>query len=266
VSSDCVSDVDKIFMHDTELIRRDMAEEIYADYFKGYAEYHYYTYIRETMIGESTISDTSLESIERLKKEEIEIKPVRKVKNIYKAVEILFSHITLSISINQTVVDDFTPDLLRGIHSLIGDGLFIHAGEYRIQGAKPAQELWTYLDASEISNSLECLCTYVRQQVVLSVTDDMKLQCRVKIAATFITNFLQIHPFSNGNGRVARLAASLILIESTVVPVPIYATKDSREVFFECIRHSREVNNSMYFPKDLARLILESATQTSCAL
>jgi len=262
-----VFDVEKKFMHYTGLIRRDMAEEIYTDYFKGYAEYHYDTYIRETIIGESTVSDTSLESIERLKKEEIESKPARKVKNLYKAVEILFPDV---FNTNQTVADDFTPDLLRGIHSLIGDGLFIHAGEYRIHGAKPAQELWTYLDASEISHSLECLCSYVRKQMVLPVMDDIKLQCRVKIAATFITNFLQIHPFSNGNGRVARLAGSLILIGSSIVPVPVYAIKDSREVFLECIRRSRELNNTMYFPKDLARLILESATQTSrqvcCAL
>ena len=74
----------------------------------------------------------------------------------------------------------------------------------------------------------------------------------------FLIHFLTIHPFRNGNGRVARLLLSYLLSSVTIVPLSIYFNaKNGREVYLECLRDER--NKSPATESNLASLILESA-------
>jgi len=79
----------------------------------------------------------------------------------------------------------------------------------------------------------------------------------VKIGAMFFTIFLDIHPFSNGNGRISRLLLSLILSYSCIVPVSLYQCTKCRDFYLNCLRESR--TNSILRPSALSAYILESA-------
>jgi len=79
--------------------------------------------------------------------------------------------------------------------------------------------------------------------------------------ANFLTHFLQIHPFTNGNGRVARLLISWLMVDLSVVPVPLLTTISTRHTYLDCIRDSRR--SSPFVPGNLARIIFVSVIQNN---
>ncbi len=83
---------------------------------------------------------------------------------------------------------------------------------------------------------------------------------RIKIAATFLTEFLHIHPFTNGNGRIARLLISWLMADITIVPVPLLSSSSARDTYLKCLRESRVT--TPFRPDNLARLILESVVHS----
>jgi Fic family protein len=148
--------------------------------------------------------------------------------------------------------------LISDIHEIIGKGLISNAGKYRTLCSKPAQEDWEYLNPKLIEKSLEKLCKFVVEQ--LEKKGDLLFV--TKLAAIFMTHFLHIHPFSNGNGRVARIAVSLILSCQTVVPIALFCSVNSRNTYLDCLRESRSYPVT-FVPSALARLILESIWTTN---
>jgi len=53
--------------------------------------------------------------------------------------------------------------------------------------------------------------------------------------------YIQIHPFQDGNGRVCRAIASLILIEKSIPPVIIF--KENRMAYYSALRVANETDN-----------------------
>jgi len=149
---------------------------------------------------------------------------------------------------------EITPDLIKRIHRIIGANLIQNPGKYRTEWAGPANENWIYLDPKLIDSSLNRLCRDIQSK--LAGQGSNNVETRVKIAAMFMTQFLHIHPFNNGNGRVARLVVSLLLSIVSIVPVALYACSESRETYLNCIRQSRQTKPFNH--SALARLILES--------
>ena len=84
----------------------------------------------------------------------------------------------------------------------------------------------------------------------------LSIEDGVKFGAHFMSHFLFIHPFENGNGRVARLLLSWILAPTCILPLPVYASAHYKDVYLDALRQSREF--VPYKPDALARLILES--------
>ncbi len=64
------------------------------------------------------------------------------------------------------------------------------------------------------------------------------------IAASFHYEFLRIHPFDDGNGRIARLIANLILMKEGLVPI-IIRSKD-RETYLRALNQADAGNFSEY--------------------
>ena len=75
------------------------------------------------------------------------------------------------------------------------------------------------------------------------------------ISAQFLSRFLFIHPFSNGNGRTARILVTFLLSGVAVVPVSLYLNKNGRDIYLNCLRQSQE--NDCYDTKSLATFILD---------
>jgi Fic family protein len=222
-------------------------------YFKDYAELHKLLYLRELLIGEGNLVEgTTIVELEKLLEDENSSKIACKAKNLKLAIDQLFP----CVFEPAVKIEDFTPKFLKDIHEIVGKGIIANCGSYRKNFACPAQENWVYLLPDKIPTKLDELCQFIRSEVEKSDPDDTSNL--VKISATFLTNFLHIHPFSNGNGRVARLAISWLLWLITIVPVPLYANINSRETYLQCLRNSRSVDNPIFMPMDLARFILES--------
>lgn len=235
----------------TKIIKINKTIENY-EYYDDFANDHVIKYLREVLIGEMGVNEKiSLYEVENLLNCKNPGKLEKKVINIKSTLNVYFPDI-FNFCFNST---NFTPQLLCEIHKVIGKGIISNAGEYRTLWAKPAQENWEYIEPKLIKSSLKNLCKFVVEEL----EKDGDIIHITKLAATFMTNFLHIHPFSNGNGRVARIAISLILSSKTVVPIAI---GNSRNIYLDCLRESR-YNSVIFFPSTLARLILESIYNTN---
>ncbi|RKO94041.1 hypothetical protein BDK51DRAFT_50933 [Blyttiomyces helicus] len=107
-----------------------------------------------------------------------------------------------------------------------------HRRWVRTKWLAPEKEDYVYLDPVRFPIELPGLCLHVR----IALRNDPSLLNRVRLAAAFAINFLYIHPFSNGNGWVARIAVSWLLEGHTVVPVPL---SGDRVVYLDCVGESK---------------------------
>ena len=130
----------------------------------------------------------------------------------------------------------FTVDMAKQIHGLIGgDGLIENAGNFRNRPAKPAHYDFEYLNYTEIDNKMIKLFKNARDKL----NSDLSLNEKIKLGAKFLSKFLYIHPFSNGNGRVGRLLLSYILSSSCVVPVTLFSSNKDNDDYLDCLVESR---------------------------
>lgn len=235
------------------------------DYFDGYAEYHRNHYLRETLIGEGNIAgSTTMLELEKYVDAPDNNKISNKIINLKNCMDELFpNHFVFVDSRSKLVVERFTPEFIQQLHEKVAANLVETPGVYRTKWAAPSQEYWLYLYPNKIAEKLNKLCRNVREKIGNEdphLSDKDILYGRVKVVATFLTEFLQIHPFSNGNGRVGRLLTSWLLADMAVVPVPLLTNSTTSNTFFECVRDARRT--TPYRPTNLARLILESVIHT----
>lgn len=113
-----------------------------------------------------------------------------------------------------------------------------------------------YLDFEEIANEMEILFTKTRQE--MQNINEMEIEKVIKIAAHFLNKFLYIHPYSNGNGRTARLLTSYLLLGISVFPVSPTGENHS-STYLECLRQARLDSTP---PVALATLLLERTFYT----
>lgn len=93
--------------------------------------------------------------------------------------------------------------------------------------------------------------------------DETELQIEkvIKIASQFLNSFLYIHPYSNGNGRTARLLTSYLLLGISVFPVSVTVENHSL-TYLECLRQLHFDSNVDQSPTVLATLLLERTFYT----
>lgn len=148
--------------------------------------------------------------------------------NKYKKEEILdiegFKNATI-FSYNNIGINNLSDELIRNIHSLAyGPIAELHKGllpgqyrnypsyTYRVDGT-----IKEYLDYRLIYDSMENLIFYYRNS-----NGKIEDICKLKL------DFIHIHPFGDGNGRVSRIILNWALISSGYIPI-IVEWKDKRE-------------------------------------
>lgn len=229
--------------------------EVESEFWEGYSALHCKKYLLECLSGEGNIVDLDYDRIEMLLDIDPDNEPdrgtshaARKVQNLLGAINSNFPSIlfpTLSI-------EKFTPNLAQEIHRQVGGGgLINNAGQYRTNWAKAAQEENEYMDPHLINDSMNNLFSECQEKFS---REDLQFEEAIKLGACFLTHFLHIHPFSNGNGRVARLLLSYLLAKFTVVPVSLYLDGKGRDAYLECLRQSQRYQET---PDALAALLLE---------
>lgn len=233
------------------------ADPTNVTFFQGFKDYLKVFYLREVVIGEGMMGPhTSVDNIESLLAAPSEDSNVgAKTHNLLRALKTFLPEINRA---EAPAAVSFTPELLLSIHREVGRGVIPDAGTIRTKWLAPAQEDWIYLAPHLVRSSLDTLCREVQRAI--ERIDKTDLLARVRLAASFMTIFLHIHPFSNGNGRVARLAMSWLLRDVTTVPVPLITSIAGRDMYLDAIRDSRHI--APFLPVNLARLILESVHKT----
>ncbi|WP_321472348.1 Fic family protein [uncultured Paludibaculum sp.] len=106
-----------------------------------------------------------------------------------------------------------TPDVIRRLHALAQGGSSGDAGEWKRRDNEVIEILpsgersvrFVPVSARETPATVETLCRRYR-----AAMDDERIPPLLMVA-TFIFDLLCIHPFRDGNGRVSRLATSLLL-------------------------------------------------------
>ena len=105
-----------------------------------------------------------------------------------------------------------TPDLIRRLHALAQGGSSGDAGQWKKRNNEIIEILpsgestirFVPVSAGKTPKAIETLCH------AYSAIDQERVPTLL-IVATFVLDFLCIHPFRDGNGRVSRLATSLLL-------------------------------------------------------
>lgn len=218
-------------------------------------------YTREILIGERNIADhLTIDHVENIALSDLETTSLenKKIKNLYNAVCAAFPSTVLHAP-NSFNISSFTIDFANEIHSILAKDLIEPAGKYRGFDVKPAGENFEYLPFEEIDDALEKLFENSRlslHQVRLQSTHCERIKYILKITAQFLNTFLYIHPYANGNGRIARILASLLLTEISLVPVAL-TDNTNREIYLQTLREVHCAGRQYQHPDALATLLLE---------
>lgn len=158
----------------------------------------------------------------------------------------------------QAVLEEATPfsvDRIFALHEAIGEGLINNAGKLRTTAARPLGVALMYLHPGVIRSALDDLVAATQAWDVL----DIEGAC--KRAAFFMARFLLIHPFSDGNGRVARVCVSWLMKDFAFSPISLHTGPKSRQHLLDCLFTAQ--NDSSGKAGELALYILWSACTTA---
>jgi len=135
-----------------------------------------------------------------------------------------------------------TPDVLRRLHALAQGGSSGDAGEWKKRDNEIIEILpdgersirFVPVSAKKTPAAVEMLCRGYR------VASDAERVPSLLVVATFVLDLLCIHPFRDGNGRVSRLATSLLL-QSQGFQVARYISlerliEESKEEYYRVLR------------------------------
>eukprot|EP00049_Salpingoeca_infusionum_P004248 m.76149 g.76149 ORF g.76149 m.76149 type:complete len:335 (+) comp12479_c0_seq1:64-1068(+) len=208
-----------------------------------------YLYTKELLIGEGAMPDGPNSSqlvhyiLENQRGEfDAFFKPEehRYAKKLWVKSQNLFAYLrahftnrsTLMCYNDQQQVCTLSMEAIKAVHSEVMLGLLPdeELGTFRISWVSPAGCTVTYVPPTQIPKKLQSLIsdtTAYMTEVYRQHPSVERTQQAFIGATVFFRQFLLIHPFTNGNGRVARLLVSHLLRPFAVVPLSLYFGKRS---------------------------------------
>lgn len=145
------------------------------------------------------------------------------VKNHQAALQYLLNHLKESQQINE--------ELILKLHSILMNGIKDDAGFYRRHGVR-------------IVGSNVPTANYLKVPILMKdlVQDINKKQDdRVAHVTNIHARFEQIHPFSDGNGRIGRLVLAAMLLSSNIAPAII--KQEEKQLYYTCLRRAQLKND-----------------------
>ena len=108
-------------------------------------------------------------------------------------------------------------------------------GDWKTQENSPIRDgvRYTYCPPEQVSSEMDRLISIYSEHV------DAGVPCEVQ-AAWLHHRFSQIHPFQDGNGRVARAIASLVLVKDGIFPLVI--TRDDKPKYLDALEAADDGN------------------------
>ena len=136
---------------------------------------------------------------------------------------------------------------IQEIHEIVTIGILEDAGRYRTRNVRIAGAVKTPPDWSKIVKLIDELIENIAQSKAHPI----------EIASCLHHRFVEIHPFSDGNGRVARLLTNLYLITKDYPPVVL--KKEDRDKYYKNLR-AADSGNLGPFANFIAKAIDENLT------
>lgn len=101
-------------------------------------------------------------------------------------------------------------------------------GAWKTQANYPVRDgvTYTYCPPEQVASEMDLLVAMHAEHVSRGVESDVR-------AAWFHHRFTQIHPFQDGNGRVARAVTSLLLVKDGLFPLVV--TRDDRSAYIDAL-------------------------------
>lgn len=136
-------------------------------------------------------------------------------------------------------------EMIQHIHEFVMNGLINHPGQYRSQNVK----------ITGAKNSPPSYLKIVKlMDEYISNIQTLHLQ-PIKKAAFIHHEFVRIHPFIDGNGRVARLLTNFYLLKNGFPPIVIQ--KQERKKYYKTL-HKADLGDLSDFATFLASVVHES--------
>lgn len=136
---------------------------------------------------------------------------------------------------------------IQEIHEIVTLGILEDAGRYRTRNVRIAGAVKTPPDWSKIVKLIDELIENIAQSKAH----------HIEIASFLHHRFVEIHPFSDGNGRVARLLTNLYLISRDYPPVVL--KKEDRAKYYKFLR-AADAGNLRTFANFIAKAVDENLT------
>ncbi|MCO5560403.1 hypothetical protein L7F22_014018 [Adiantum nelumboides] len=150
-----------------------------------------------------------------------------------------------------------TPDIVQDAHGVMMHGVLHDAGKTRTALALtglPGGKCHVYPAPETLSWQL--LSAFDRYNLALRRVSDnptTAIPQLYRLAAALFVQFVSVHPFSDGNGRLSRILASHVLSAVTPSPVTPHAngSSENRQLFLKAIRSSS-------LPRDFAAMLVQA--------
>lgn len=191
----------------------------------------YYYYIRETWLVETASKMDSLDIICMLKERQLDNTKVRefqKLVNLERACN-LFLH--------NNKVSHFSVSLAKQVHKIIGKNIIDNSGSYRRINVCATKCSVIYCSYEQIEERMNILFEFIyneKMKLLEHNKDEMLFKRAVLLGAFFFSEFLLIHPFTNGNGRTIRILTTILLEDIIYIPFSLYYD-DSREMYLKVL-------------------------------
>ncbi len=149
--------------------------------------------------------------------------------------------------------NELTVDFIQKLHLATQQGIDDLAGEY-----KNMENCITDNDGHLIDNTTPFQFVGKRMDSLIEWHNKNKEKIHPFVLAVIVHNqFVYIHPFNDGNGRVARLLFNFILIKNGFFPIIFY--NDEKHKYYSYIRASKrgEIKDFISYALDLYRTQLD---------
>lgn len=119
----------------------------------------------------------------------------------------------------------FDQELAKQVHAKVGAGIIVNAGQYRQHKVAALGASVLYAQPSSIEPRLAALFEFVnmKKNEYHLYPSMPKWMFMLRLGAMFYSEFLLIHPFSDGNGRTARILFSAFIKDDIPFPVSLYS-------------------------------------------
>lgn len=141
------------------------------------------------------------------------------VKNHQAALQYLFTYLKNSGKINE--------ELVLKLHSILMNGIRDDAGLYRRHGVR--------IVGSNVPTANYLKVTTLMGDILADI--NKKQKDSIAHVSNIHARFEQIHPFSDGNGRIGRLILVAMLLQKNIAPATI--KQEGKRIYYTCLRRAQ---------------------------